>query len=294
MDNEVLNSALELGFQVEPSDGELELTRQSEGTEAAAEEVSEEVEASAESEQSESQDGEEVEGEEAPQTEIQEVSEEETANENQEVEILRSTFEAKEKIFNAEKEQYQQQLQEHQEKVQTHDQIDGFLADLAERDPDLFNVFKDEFTKFNKQFSNPVLDDLRSKQAALEKELMQFKSKASDEVTLTKLDSEMKDFKASIGKEAETAGIKVDYQSIEDMWAKGLTVKEAFFAKYGDSYAKARESKAKLAIAEKKAANLTKTPTAGSVKKTNAADSVDFSKMSIDEAVHYFAAKQRK
>jgi hypothetical protein len=213
-----------------------------------------------------------------------------TAKELQEIEAEKLALNAERENFHKEmKAKETEFLTNYQAKLEEHGQFDAFLDTLAANDPSLFELVKDAFSEHQKQYNNPLLSELRQRQAALEKELSGFKAKASDEVTLTKLDSEFNKFNSSIGKEVEAAGLKIDRKAIEDLWAKGLTVEEAFYAKYGAAYAKAQASKAKVETVEKKVAARPTVSTAGSVKRSSAPVEKDFSKMDSRATVGWFA-----
>lgn len=212
-----------------------------------------------------------------------------TAKEHQELQAARDELAQERKAFTEERAQVEKELREqYTDKIKKFEEIDAFLAEYAANDPDAFDLFRGDFQKFQRQYSNPVIDSLRSELQTISQELGQFKAKASDEVTLTKLDSEMEKFMSATGKDAEAAGIKVDRKVIEDLWAKGLTVEEAFHAKYGANYVKAKESKAKVATSEKKVQGRPAVSTAGNVSRSNTPVKHEVPKNSFD-AVKYFA-----
>lgn len=211
-----------------------------------------------------------------------------TAKEFQELHAAKVELEAKEKALTDQRVSMEKEFQEkYHDKVKTHDQMDDFFANLAQKDPDLFDLLKTEFQAHQEKYT--VLDQFRKETDSLRQELNQFKSKASDEVTLTKLDAEMEKFNSSLGKEAETAGLKIDRKAIEEMWAKGLTVNEAFYAKYGEAFTKASASKAKLETATKKVAARPTVSTAGNVSRTNASTEKSFKGMDTRDVLSHFA-----
>lgn len=290
------SSMSELGIDASLLDAsDLEMTADTESTEAEGEEVIEEevetedndeVEASDETEAPEGEEKEEV----APTTEEDESeSPKLTAKEFREIEAARVELEAQQKAFQEEKQNLEKEFQtKYQDKVKTHDELDAFFSHLADKDPELFDLLAGEFKEHQKQFSNPMLDKTRQEISEIKKELEGFKSRATDEVTLTKLDADMEKFNSSIGKEAETAGLKIDRKAIEDLWAKGLTVEEAFYAKYGAAFASAKVSKAKVEAATKKAAARPVVNTAGNVGRSNTKAPADVPSDAFD-AVRYFA-----
>ena len=209
-----------------------------------------------------------------------------TAKEFQEIYAAKQELELKEKAFTERMQSQESEFKtQYQEKLTEYDKFDSFLASLAQKDPDLFGVLQSEYQEHTKHYANPVVDKVSKEVAELRKELSQFKSKASDEVTLTKLSSAMNELKAGLGKEAEALKIKVDYNAIEDMWAKGIEPKEAFYAKYGESLHKAALSRAKVEIATKKVEAQPKVATAGNVNRSNVSKGASYKDMSWDQAM---------
>lgn len=290
-------AASELGIDLNSLDESSDLETTVESTEAEGEVKEEAVkdESSAEASLDESINPDDEENKEAS-VETAEVVEEPklTVKEFREIEAAKESLEAERKAFMEQRASMEKEFQEkYHEKVKTHDQMDDFFAHLADKDPELFDLLKGEYQEHEKQFNNPVIAKLREEQQSLRQELSQFKNKASDEVTLTKLDAEMNKFNSTIGKEAEAAGLKIDRKVIEDMWTKGLTVEEAFYAKYGASFAKASASKAKVETAEKKVAARPTVSTAGSVSRSNSSTQAQVPKDAFG-AVHHFAKQYLK
>lgn len=257
--------------------------------EVASEEVADEVKEDGEPAEN-NEEASKIEGEEPSEDAPKEVTPEETAKiQEYETKIaeFQAQLQAKEASFMEEKAKWHEQLEASKEKVQIHDEIDSFLAHVAENDPDLYEVIQKEYQNHHKQYSNPVIDQLRKQQAELNKKLESFTAKASDEVTRTKLDSEVNQVKATIGKEAEAAGIKIDYQAVEDVWADNpkLSYEEALFAKYGAAIAKAKASKAKVEAVETKLKARPAVATVGTAKRSNVSADKDFSKLSYDESI---------
>lgn len=209
-----------------------------------------------------------------------------TAKQFEEIYAARTELEGKQKAFDDSIAKREQEFQsQYSDKLEEYNKFDSFLASLATKDPDLFGLLQGEYQEHTKHYANPVVDKVSKEIAELKKELGQFKAKASDEVTLTKLSSAMNDLKAGLGKEAEALNIKVDYNVIEDMWAKGIEPKEAFYAKYGESLHKAALSKAKVDIATKKVESTPKVSTVGNIKRSTTPVTKDFKAMSWDEAL---------
>jgi succinate dehydrogenase flavin-adding protein (antitoxin of CptAB toxin-antitoxin module) len=274
----------------------------SEETESASNDM--EVEASAEETEGEAPtegEGENVdpsqeksasEGEENEATEKVTEEPKQSAKEIQEIQAARQELEAKEQAFMERMSKQEKEFQEkYLDKVKSFEEFDVFLEHLANKDPELFDLVKAEFSEHHKQYSNPVISKLMQEQAELKKELSAFKASASDQVTLTKLDAEWNKVTSTIGKEAEAAGIKIDRQKIEDLWADNpkISLEAATYAIYGASIAKAAASKAKVSVAEKKVAARPVVSTAGSVNKSTVKAEKDFSGMSASDAVRYFA-----
>jgi hypothetical protein len=294
----IFTVASEMGINVDSLDEGLDLGDESTSMEAEAE-VKEDAEAAVDSEVSDEDDS-EIESTEGEEEKPVEVSEEapieepkQTAKEIQEIEAARVELEAKEKAITERFAIQEKEFQEkYHEKLKAHDELDSFLAEVAETDPDLFEVFKEKFQAHQKQYFNPVINELREKNNQLEQKLDTFLKKASDEVTITKLDSEMNKAKASLGKEAEAAGLKVDWQKVEDLWADNpkLSVDAAFYALYGANLTKASASKAKVEAVEKKIQARPSVSTAGSVNRSNSPKAEVVPNNAYD-AVRYYAKK---
>jgi hypothetical protein len=219
-----------------------------------------------------------------------------TAKEFREIEAKRLELEAKEKAitdrFAAQEKEFQEK---YHDKIRDFEQVDGFLGNVAETDPELYELIQERFGEYQKQFSHPVITQQKQKIEALEKKIDSFMNKASDEVTLTKLEADKNQLKATLVKDAESAGLKIDMKSLEDTWAKypGMPLEEAFYAKYGAAYAKAIHSKAKVEQAEKKVASRPAVATAGAVKRS-ASPAKDNVPSDAFSAVRYFASKLGK
>jgi succinate dehydrogenase flavin-adding protein (antitoxin of CptAB toxin-antitoxin module) len=250
----------------------------------------EEIEASGEAgeEENKQEASGSTEGEENKATEMEAAP---TPKELQEIAAAREAFEAEKKAFQDEMTNLKKEFEAHSEKVKVHDELDAFLSNLAGKDPELFDLIKAEFQEHQKQYSNPVLDQFRKEHQELAKSVNEIKQKFSDEVTRTKLDAEMNQVKTTVGKEAEEAGVKVDWNKVEDFWADNpkTDLKGAVYALYGEAIAKASASKAKVSQVEKKVAARPQVATAGAIKGTTSKPQVDFSKMSVGELVRYYA-----
>jgi succinate dehydrogenase flavin-adding protein (antitoxin of CptAB toxin-antitoxin module) len=294
--NSVYSAASELGIDVATLDEGSDFETETESTEAIGE-VNEEAvntEALDDGESDEpTLEGEETEAPiEAPEMEAP-IKEEPklTAKEFQEIQAAKETLELERKAFTEEKVQVEKEFRaQYHEKVQAHDELDSFLTETAQNDPDLFEVIKEKFQAHQKQFNNPVINELKEQNKALNEKLDSFLNKASDEVTRTKLDSEMNQVKSTLGKEAEIAGIKVDWLKVEDAWADNpkLSLENAFYAMYGANLTKAAASKAKVEAVQKKVQARPAVATAGAVKSSNAPTKAAVPSNTFD-AVRYFA-----
>jgi hypothetical protein len=218
-----------------------------------------------------------------------------TFKEFQEIQEAKSLLETERKAFMEEKAQMEKELHEkYHEKIKIHDAFDSFLDFKAEHDPEFFSLMKGDFQEWRKQNQpNPEIEETRREIKEIRGELDKFKSRASDEVTLAKLDTELHKFNSTLGKDAEAAGLKIDHEVIKDMWAKGLTVEEAFFAKYGASFAKAQASKAKVETVTKKVQARPAVNTAGNVKSSAQKTSPQVPSDAFG-AVQYFAKQFMK
>jgi succinate dehydrogenase flavin-adding protein (antitoxin of CptAB toxin-antitoxin module) len=271
----------------------------SEETEVASE--NKEVEASTEETEGEApKEGEasdvgEENKESAPDSEEKEHAETEvpkTAKEIQEIEAAKQALEQEKLAFKEEMQNLEKEFEaKYHEKIKTHDEMDAFFSHLEAKDPELFDLLKGEFQEHQKQYSNPVIDQIRKETQELKKELSAFKSKASDEVVNAKLDAEMNQVKSTLGKEAEAAGVKIDWQKVEDMWADNpkLGVESAVYALYGANISKAMASKAKVAQVEKKVAGRPAVSTAGTMKGSNAQSDVSIPSSDVTGWVKHFA-----
>lgn len=295
-DNGISSAMTELGIDPSTLDDGSDFETEVESTEAEGE-VKEEVENTEPDSDDDSLETETPEGEEEQSTETAEVVEEEpklTAKEFREIEAKRNELDAKEKAITERFATQEKELNEkYHEKVKTHDEVDAFLAHLANKDPELFDLFKAEFQDHQKMYSNPIQEQTRNEIQELRKELDSFKNKAGNEVTMTKLETEMNQAKATFGKEAEAAGLKVDWSKVEDAWADNpkLGLKNAFYAQYGEQMVKAAASKAKVEAVTKKVASIPKVATAGTVNRSNTSVATDYSKMSIGEVLRLEAQK---
>lgn len=288
---EVFSEAEKLGINLDSSDESSELETEIESTDAADEVKDETVETESDEDGLNDPPTTEEDATVTPETEVKEEPKL-TLKEFQEIESAKKSLETERNAFMEQKASMEKEFQEkYLEKVKTHDQMDDFLAHLADKDPELFDLIKGEFAEHNKQYSNPVLNELKQKNADLEKKLDSFLNKTSDEVTRTKLDSEMNKVKTSLGKDAEAAGVKIDWAKVEDVWADNpkLSVEQAVFALYGQNMMKASASKASVANAEKKVAARPTVSTAGSVNRSNTTTEKSFAGMKTRDVVGHFA-----
>jgi CRISPR/Cas system-associated endoribonuclease Cas2 len=297
------NAMAELGIDANKLDNdpvEYPEDVQAENPEAAAgEQGSEEAEAEESDLESEQESEQKPEGDENNEAPIEEPKL--TAKEFQEIESQKKALES-EKIALTEERQkleteFKQRFEEHNTKLMEHQVYDDFLAHLAEKDPALYELIEAEFKEHHKQYSNPVMQRMNSELSELKKELGQFKNRASDEVTIVKMNTEIEKVKNSIGKEAETLGLKVDYKALEDVWADNgkLSFEDAFYAKYGAAMVRAAASKAKVSTAENISKARPAVNTSGVVKKSNAPAIKDYSRMNAidilkEEARNYRAS----
>lgn len=179
-----------------------------------------------------------------------------------------------------------------EEKVKAHDELDIFLAHLADTDSEVWDLFKGSYQNWQREFNNPAVQALREKNEALEKKLDAFMQRGTDQLTIAKLETEKNQLKSTLGKEAEAAGLKVDWDKLDETWAKypGMPLEEAFYAKYGASLMKAKESKAKVEVAEKKVQSRPTVSTAGNIKAA-AKNTQEVVPSDAFGAVHYYAKK---
>jgi succinate dehydrogenase flavin-adding protein (antitoxin of CptAB toxin-antitoxin module) len=209
-----------------------------------------------------------------------------TLKEFQEIEQAKVALENERKAFHEEMEKSKTEFaQQYAEKIKDYDQMDEFLNYYAEKDPDMFALIQQDFKEFTKQTAHPMVEKFNQKVSELEQKLAKYETKASNEVTITKLNSELNEVKNSLGKEIEASGIKVDWNKVEDVWAAGekgnLSVKNALYAVYGEQIAKAMASKAKVAAVESKIKARPVVANIGTIQKSNAPVAKDYSKMSI-------------
>jgi succinate dehydrogenase flavin-adding protein (antitoxin of CptAB toxin-antitoxin module) len=291
----VYSAASELGINVEALDESPDFETETESMEAEGE-VKEEVVETEALDDGES-DEPSLEGEEKKEIPVEESKEapiEEprlTAKEFQEIQAARQELEAREAAFTERMQAMEKDFQsKYHEKVQAHDELDSFLAELAQSDADLFDLVKEKFQAHQKQYNNPVNQKLESEVKELKAQLNQFLTKASDEVTMTKLNSELNQVKTTLGKEAEAAGLKVDWRKIEDAWADNpkIDLKKAFYAEYGESLLNAKVSKAKVEAVTKKVEGRPSVATAGTTKAA-ATPSAKNVPSNVYDAVRFYA-----
>lgn len=269
-DSAVHQAATDLGIDLNSTD---------EGSSLETETESMEAEGEVKNEEGQEPEQEEVSSEEAPSLEDEGEKAQppmddapKTVKEIEEIKVLTQQLELKEKAFMERMQAQEMEFQkQHHEKLKAHDELDSFLAELAANDSDLFDLVKGAFQEHQKQFNNPVINSLKQKNEELEKKLDSFLGKASDEVTRTKLDAEINQVKATIGKEAEASGLKIDWTKVEDTWADNpkLSIEGAVFALYGANMMKAAASKAKVETVTKKVQARPAVNTAGNVKSSS-------------------------
>lgn len=296
MDTAIQAAMAELGIDQSTLDdgSEMETEAETENTEVQEEVTDPEVETEEDSDLNEDPNTETGDKPTEENPEANKVTEEPklTLKEFQEIDAAKKQLEAAQAAFKEETAAKEKEFQEkYHEKLKVHDQFDDFLARLAEKDPELFGIIKTEFEEHGKEYSNPQIEQLKQQNNELSKKLDTFLSKASDEVTRTKLDSDMANLKATLGKEAEAAGLKVNWESVEDAWADNpkLDLTEAFYAKYGKQLTIAAASKAKVDTVTKKVAGTPAVSTAGTVKRSNAPVVQDFKGMSTRDVINHFA-----
>jgi hypothetical protein len=291
----VMEAASAAGIDVNSLDADLDFeTSETENTEVDSEANTEEVEAEGALPEDDSDEPATLEGEESVESEPTEVVAKEqptTVKEIEEIKAQRTELEARFKLLDEQKAKTEKEFQEkYHDKLKNHDELDSWILSIQQHDPDLFEILAGSFQEHQKQYSNPVINEQKSKINELEKKLDGFLVKTSDEVTRTKLDAEMNQLKSTIGREAEAAGMKPEWSKVEDVWADNpkLNLRQAFYAVHGEQIAKAKESKAKVQVAEKKVQARPAVSTAGAVKASGQQVSKPVSKNSM-EAVYQIA-----
>jgi hypothetical protein len=290
---ELSSTMQELG--IDPAtidDGGLETPESAPGE---SQEVATEGEEVANEEEVKTEDGTEVATENSEVEEKKEAPVEEpklTHKEFLEIQAARDAFEVEKKSFQEEMTKARAEFStQFEEKIRQYDEFDSWLSDLNRKDPELFGILQNEFSEHRKHYANPVVDKVSKEIAELRKELSSFKNRASDEVVLSKLNSEWDTFMKGVGKEAEDAGLKLDRKALEDQWAKtGLSLEEAFYAKHGRALLNAKMSKAKVEIAEKKVQAQPKVTTAGAMRRSTSQSAEKIPSNPFD-AVKYYAGK---
>jgi hypothetical protein len=226
--------------------------------------------------------------EEAPTTEV---VEEKTAKDIQEIEAARQALESEKAALGEERVKIETELKaQFAEKLQERDDFDAFLTNLASKDPELFSLLQDEYKEHARQFSNPAIENLKRQTEETAKALNEIKQRFSDEATRIKYGAELNQVKSTIGKEAESLGIKTDWKLVEEVWKDNpkLSLEEAFHAKYGATLAKAAASKAKVEAVERKVQSRPSVSTAGTVARSNSKPSSVVPSDAFD-AVRHFA-----
>ena len=289
-----MSSAMsDIGIDPSTIDGDSDLEVADNSMDAEVETNEEVVDAATEDDEDDSLDPEKPEDEEKGAEPVaEEVIEEPklTVKQFQEIETAKQNLEVERKAFHEEKQKMEVELNEKfHEKVKAHDELDSWLAHVANNDPDLFEVIKEGFQGYQNAANTPEMKALKGEQDALKNELKAIKEQFSNVNTIQKLDAEMVQLKSTLGKEAEVAGIKVDWSKIEDVWAKGLDPKKGFYAEYGEALLKASVSKAKVDAVTKKESARPQVSTAGSMGRANTTSEKDFSKSSTRDVLGYFA-----
>jgi succinate dehydrogenase flavin-adding protein (antitoxin of CptAB toxin-antitoxin module) len=178
----ISESSLDASEEVSATEG-TDTEVNAEEAEASTETVEKEKEGEDKEAPAEDKATEEEENKEAPKEEPQL-----TLKEFQELEAKRQEVEAKEKALNERVAAQEKEFQEkYLSKVNDFDEMDAFLAHLADKDPDLFGLIQGEFKEHQRQYAGnqKLMNELKS----LRDEVTAYKAKASDEVVLTKLDS---------------------------------------------------------------------------------------------------------
>jgi hypothetical protein len=288
----------ELGINPDSLDEGSDLEIETESKEATGEIKEEEVDAdpisNEDSEETEQAlDGEEV----ADSLEAEKPSEEAPVETEkaQEIETAKQNLEVEKKAFYDEKLKLEKDFQEkYSEKLKAHDDLDTFLGFVADKNPDLFEEFKSAYQEHREK--NAMLDQFREETNTLRAELEQFKAKASDQVTITKLEAELNQVKSTLGKEAEEIGLKIDWEKVTEKWATmpGSDIAFIAYGMYGANIAKAAASKAKVEAVTKKVSARPTVSTVGSVQKSNAPASGLREGASAFDAVNYFAKQLKR
>jgi hypothetical protein len=291
----LIGSLTDLGIDPSSLDNDSDLETDSSSMEAEGEVKEEEVKATTENEDESDIPVNPEDGEKVSEPVTEPVIEEPklTIKQFQEIEAAKQSLEVERRAFQEEKQKMEMDFQKnYHEKIKAHDELDSYLADVAQNDPDLFDLIKAGFSEHRKQFFNPAVDQIRQETQSLRKELDSFKASASDEVTRTKLDSEINQVKGTLGKEAEAAGVKIDWMKVEDTWADNpkLSIESAVYALYGANIAKAQASKASVAAVTNKVAARPSVSTAGNVSHSNKSAQENIPKDAYG-AVQYYARK---
>jgi hypothetical protein len=285
----VMEAVSSLGIDVNSLDADSDLDMASIDSTEAVEEVKPEGEVKEEGEfEDDSEDPANLADEEKPVAKTAEEAAPEqpkTIKEVEEIKAQRTELEARFKLLDEQKAKMEKEFQEkYHDKLKNHDELDSWILSVEKSDPELFELLAGSFQEHQKQFSNPILNQTREELKAIKDELNGFKTTVSDEVTRTKLDAEMNQIKSTIGKEAEAAGLKPEWNKVEDVWADNpkLSLKQAFYAMYGEQIATAKASKAKLETVEKKIQGRPTVSTAGTVKASGTQVKTEISKNNFD------------
>jgi hypothetical protein len=283
----------ELGIDQNSLDEGSDLEIETESMEAEGEINEDKVETEPTSNEDESSDPETLEDVEKGEDEVQASDDQEkTVKESQEVETLKQNFEAEKKAFHEEMLKKETEFQqEHHEKLKERDDLDAFLGHIADKDPDLFDMFKVAYQDHRKEYV--MLDKFRQETQSLRQELNSFKEKATDQATLTKLDAELNQVKSGLGKDAEALGVKIDWDKVTEKWASmpGSDIEFIAHGLYGANIAKAAASKAKVEAVTRKVSSRPAVTTAGNVQKSASSNEPNFNGMNAESAVSYFARK---
>lgn len=289
-----MSSAMsDLGISPDSIDGDSDLEVTNDSMDAEVETNEEVVESALEDDEDDSSEAEAPEGEEKSVEPIaEEVIEEPklTAKQFQEIEAAKQTLEVERKAFHDEKQKMEVEFNEKfHEKVKAHDELDSWLAHVANNDPDLFEVIKEGFQGYQNAANTPEMKALKGEQDALKNELKAIKEQFSNVNTIQKLDAEMTQLKSTLGKEAELAGIKVDWSKVEDVWAKGIDPEAGFYAVYGKAFQQAAVSKAKVSAVTKKESSRPQVSTAGTMGRANTSNEVSFKGKQTRDVLSHFA-----
>lgn len=169
--------------------------------------------------------------------------------------------------------------------------FDYALKNMEETDPLLFEQVMGHVNSSTQSFNNPVVSSLQNKINALEEKFASTVYAGENQNIQSNYARDMEAFQKEIAPSAKNLGLVPNWDKVTELWkrdSKGeMSVKQAFYALYGEDIQKLRASKQTVANTQRKSAGAKKIPTAATTSGSKAGggnSSNDYSGMSLEQA----------